>query len=90
MNAILKRNLLVLIINRILHHSIVVPIVGDSYRLKNHLEKENLNAVLQRTDRDSILNDETHSDYREMVKWGRMQGYRPFDFEWVNVRLRGL
>lgn len=38
----------------------------------------------------TILNDETHSDYREMVKWGRMQGYRPFDLRRVNVQLRGL
>lgn len=29
------------ILDRILHHSTVVPIVGDSYRLNNHLEKEN-------------------------------------------------
>lgn len=29
------------ILDRILHHSTVVPIIGDSYRLKNHLEKEN-------------------------------------------------
>lgn len=29
------------ILDRILHHSTVVTIVGESYRLKNHLEKEN-------------------------------------------------
>jgi len=29
------------ILDRILHHATVVTIVGDSYRLKNHLEKEN-------------------------------------------------
>jgi DNA replication protein DnaC len=29
------------ILNRILHHATVINIVGDSYRIKNHLEKEN-------------------------------------------------
>lgn len=29
------------ILDRVLHHSTVVPIVGDLYRLKTHLEKEN-------------------------------------------------
>lgn len=29
------------ILDRILHHATVVTIVGESYRLKNHLEKEN-------------------------------------------------
>lgn len=29
------------ILDRILHHATVVTIVGDSYRLKNHLSKEN-------------------------------------------------
>ena len=29
------------ILDRILHHATVVTIVGDSYRLKDHLEKEN-------------------------------------------------
>lgn len=29
------------ILDRILHHSTVVTIIGDSYRIKNHLSKEN-------------------------------------------------
>jgi DNA replication protein DnaC len=29
------------ILDRILHHATVVTIVGDSYRLRNHLAKEN-------------------------------------------------
>ncbi len=29
------------ILDRILHHATVVSIVGDSYRLKDHLTKEN-------------------------------------------------
>lgn len=29
------------ILDRILHHATVVTIVGESYRLKNHLAKEN-------------------------------------------------
>ena len=29
------------ILDRILHHATVVTIVGDSYRLKNHLAREN-------------------------------------------------
>lgn len=29
------------ILDRVLHHSTVVPIVGDSYRLKDHITKEN-------------------------------------------------
>lgn len=29
------------ILDRILHHATMVPIIGDSYHLKGHLEKEN-------------------------------------------------
>lgn len=29
------------ILDRILHHATVVPMIGDSYRLKDHLAKEN-------------------------------------------------
>ena len=29
------------ILDRILHHATVVTIVGDSYRIKDHLKKEN-------------------------------------------------
>lgn len=31
------------ILDRILHHAIVINIVGDSYRIKNHLEREKEN-----------------------------------------------
>lgn len=29
------------ILDRVLHHATVVSIVGQSYRIKNHLDKEN-------------------------------------------------
>ncbi|MED4919333.1 ATP-binding protein, partial [Geobacillus thermodenitrificans] len=31
------------ILDRILHHATVINIVGDSYRIKNHLEREKEN-----------------------------------------------
>lgn len=37
-----------------------------------------------------ILSDPKHADYEHMVRWSRMQGYKDFDMQMVNHRLKYL
>jgi hypothetical protein len=36
----------------------------------------------------SAISDPTHPDHEEIIKWGRMQGYTPFNLELINRMLR--
>lgn len=37
-----------------------------------------------------IIDNPEHPDYRHMLQWGRMQGYKDFDIEMVNFRLKRM
>src|SRR5690625_3264268 len=35
-----------------------------------------------------IISDPSHPEYNEMLSWGKMQGYTPFDIEYINIGLK--